>query len=426
MASFHHGARVRLHNLQSQPQHNGSGGVLLVRQNERWQVRLDDATELALRPVNLQLEEPPPLPVLFGFQPRVELPPRRPRQADGPLQMTMLRQVEPSETSMSGHVAHALLVHRHAQRVSLERLLLLPENALASSPLLNVPSCIVIEGVDAERVRPRQLLACALVCSAWAVAVRAWLVSPAARPFWRRVCVAMLPEGSVLHPELCTKEMLLEWVRLRPAVGTRQQWYRCGMGAAESEAKPAPMTELELAELLAQLFVLWWNIGLSDDSPCFVGWYRLYFVPWLDGPTHETEAAPGEWDDAESTPMSLLANVCDCIQDFRMCPNCPNLPDIVDAECSRTAAVCGAPCARLVDAVCSALRLTAVLGAMALASLCCWCRLRRPKRAARTSKDVTLLPCPTRSLTYEMSEPIPSRLAGRLCQRIWPLYTRGE
>ena len=279
--AFHRGARVRVQNVQSRPQHNGVGGVLLARQSERWQVRLDDDTELALRPVNLQLEEPPPLPHVFNFQTPVELPPRRPEQAaGGPLQMTMLRQVELSDTFMNGHVAHALLLHRHVQRVSLERLLLLAENALASNPLLNVPSCTVIErGVDAERVLPRQLLSCALVCRAWAVAVRAWLASPAARPFWRRVCVAMLPDGVVLHPELCTKEMLLEWVRLRPAVGTRQQWYRCNLGIAESEEESEAMTELELAVLLAQLFVLWWNVGVDEDSPCFVGWTAGSTVP---------------------------------------------------------------------------------------------------------------------------------------------------
>ena len=36
-----------------------------------------------------------------------------------------------------------------------------------------------------------------------------------------------------------------------------------------------------------------------------------------------------------SPRSSLLANVCDCIQDFRWCPNCPNTPAAVDDECGR-------------------------------------------------------------------------------------------
>ena len=62
---------------------------------------------------------------------------------------------------------------------------------------------------------------------------------------------------------------------------------------------------------------------------------RLYFEPWLDGLTHATEAAPGVWDDAAHTPMSLLANVCDCIQDFRLCPMI-RVPDHVDQRLLRT------------------------------------------------------------------------------------------
>ena len=61
------GSRVRTHGLQSCPQHNGCGGVAIAvipqhngsAQNDRWQVRLDDGTELALHSTNLQLEDPP-------------------------------------------------------------------------------------------------------------------------------------------------------------------------------------------------------------------------------------------------------------------------------------------------------------------------------------------------------------------------------
>jgi hypothetical protein len=147
--------------------------------------------------------------------------------------------------------------------------------------------------------------------------------------------VATLPEGVVLHPELCTKELLLEWVRLRPAVGTRQQWYAHGLGLAFDSLTEDSMSELELAVLLAQLFVLWWNVGMSN-SPCFVGWMRLYFKPWLDGPTHATEDTPGEpWTNPDRTPKSLLANVCDCIQDFRLCPNV-TMPVLVEEQLLHT------------------------------------------------------------------------------------------
>ena len=332
--SYRFGARVRVHGLQSRPQHNDCGGTLLSRQGDRWQVRLDDATELALRPVNLQLEEPPPMPRIFAHQPQV---PERQQPEQGPLQMKMLRMVEPSETSLSVRAAHTLICHRHVQRVSLEKLLVLPEGAFTNDPLLNQPSCIILEYIDAERVRPRQLRALSLVCRAWAVGVRAWLVSSAAGPFWQRVCVAMLPDGVVLHPERCTRWHLLEWVRLRPVVGTRQQWYTCGMGLADDQETSAAMSELELAVLLSQLFTLWWNIGIDDDSPCHVGWMRLYFKPWLAGETHETEANPGEWDLQDGPmPMSLLANVCDCIQDFRNCPNVPNVPELIDLQLLKT------------------------------------------------------------------------------------------
>jgi len=341
-ASYRVGARVRVHGLQSRPQHNDIGGTLLSRQADRWQVRLDDATELALRPVNLALEEPPLMPRMFAHEPQV---PRQQQPEQEPLQMKMLRTVEPDETSLSVRTAHTLICHRHAQRVSLEKLLVLPEGALANeqhgkarwtewaansfsndwhvdvSNALNQAGTVemlLLEHIDPERILPCQLLRFSLVCRAWAVGVRAWLVSSAAGPFWRRVCAACLPENVVLHPELCSKGRLLEWVKVRPAVGTRQQWYTCGMGLAEDDETSEAMSELELAVLLAQLFTLWWNVATDEESPCWVGWMRLYFRPWLTGETHMTEANPGQWEFMGTTmPRSLLANVCDCIQDFR-------------------------------------------------------------------------------------------------------------
>lgn len=155
------GSRVRAHGLQSRPQHNGSGGVVLAQQNDRWQVRLDDATELALRPANLQLEDPPPLPPhMVTHAPRLDRQCGPLQTKDGvplPLQTKMLRQVEQEsyhESNDLGQVndsfseqvndsfrrmnkslpeAVALMHHRHAQRVSLEKLLLIPESAFATT-----------------------------------------------------------------------------------------------------------------------------------------------------------------------------------------------------------------------------------------------------------------------------------------------------
>ena len=185
-------------------------------------------------------------------------------------------------------------------------------------------------------MHPRQLLTWALVCRAWAAAVRSWLASTAAYPFWQRVCIGMLPREAVLHPELCTKDMLREWATLPMAVGTRQQWHMCGLGMARTEEESEATTELELGLSLAALFKLWWNVGSWDDSPCHVGWMRLYFVPYLNGRSHKTEERPGSWGGDDLPGMSLLANICDCIQDFRMCPNCGNLPELVDYEVTRT------------------------------------------------------------------------------------------
>jgi hypothetical protein len=97
------------------------------------------------------------------------------------------------------------------------------------------------------------------------------------------------------------------------------------------------MTELELGISIAWLFKLWWNIGgASHTSPRFVGWRRLYFEPFLTGRTHGAEFNPPVWElnGGRRIPHSLLANVCDCIQDFRGISS--NLPDEIDYECLRT------------------------------------------------------------------------------------------
>jgi hypothetical protein len=105
---------------------------------------------------------------------------------------------------------------------------------------------------------------------------------------------------------------------------------------ARNDEESAAMTELELGISLASLFKLWWNVGDDDNSPRFTGWMRLYFEPYLDGRTHETEAHPGTWDHhAGPMPMSLLANVCDCIQDFRLCPG-RNPPELISEEVRHT------------------------------------------------------------------------------------------
>ena len=52
----------------------------------------------------------------------------------------------------------------------------------------------------------------------------------------------------------------------------------------------------------------------------------------------EREAEPGEpWAlvDGPPVPRSLLANICDCIQDFRNCPMC-ELPECMSDELART------------------------------------------------------------------------------------------
>lgn len=241
---------------------------------------------------------------------------------------------------------HALTEHRREQRQSLERLLSLPEDTYAANPLLNDPSAIVIQYIRAEKIQLRDIAAYSRVSRSWHVAVRAWLVSAAARPFWHRMCAAMKlithPERGVLqfpvpilHPELCTKETLLDWVRFPMAVGTREQWDRASFGREEDADA---MTELELASSLAQLFALWWNV--EDNGPCPFGAFWLHFHPFLDGTTHESEAqpvmqgSPGDWN--ENVPMSMLASVCDRIQEFRYCPALYALPTSIEDAALKT------------------------------------------------------------------------------------------
>ena len=322
------GSRVELTGLASHASLNGRMATVLeyVPAASRWAIVTDppNAKGLRVKPENIKLIHDPAM-------------------ARNPISLTSLRQLEPAEHHGNLRVGTEIINKRIAQRKALVKVLRLATGHNAADALLNDPTCQILElsALNAMTVQPRQLYAWALVCCSWAAAVKAWLASTAAYPFWQRVCAGMLPPEAVLHPELCTKDMLREWAALPMAVGTKPQWFNCGLGMAQSEEESAAMTELELGVALAQLFKLWWNVGDdSETSPRFVGWMRLYFQPYLNGRTHETEERPGvhHLNQAHGgpMPMSLLANVCDCIQDFRMCPNCPNLPDIINDECSRT------------------------------------------------------------------------------------------
>ena len=86
---------------------------------------------------------------------------------------------------------HALAEHRRLQRQSLERLLSLPENTYAKDPLRSDLEDLIIQATRADEIDPGDLAAYSQISRSWRVAVRAWLVSAAARPFWHRVCVAM-------------------------------------------------------------------------------------------------------------------------------------------------------------------------------------------------------------------------------------------
>ena len=179
------------------------------------------------------------------------------------------------------------------------------------------------------------------VCKAWRAAVRLWLRTDAATAFWQRFLTTLLPAGVVRHPELASAAMVLEWAKLPMAVGSRDAWVRCGRGRAEGDEDAQARTELELALELAELFVVWCNTALEDDCPRWMGWYRLYFNPYLKGCKHETDGIAEEerevWElqGGVRIPHSLSANIVDCIGDFRCCPNCSEIPEVLDDLCCR-------------------------------------------------------------------------------------------
>jgi hypothetical protein len=170
-----------------------------------------------------------------------------------------------------------------------------------------------------------------LVSKGWTAAVRLWLRKEAAEGFWRRFLAALFPAGIVRHPELASAVMLVEWLQMTMAVGSREDWLLCGRGRAESEEQGEAMTELELARDLSQAFALWCNVG-EPHCPRPMGWMRLCIDPYLDGARHGTD---GLADEARRTfdlqggvriPHSLAANICDCITDFCGCPRM-SVPD---------------------------------------------------------------------------------------------------
>ena len=313
---FTRGSRVELINLVSRATLNGRVGTVVQDYNlasGRWAVETDPPHVMALnvRPANLRLVASMGDPIDVQY---------------------LLQQLEPGDDIGIGYM---LTNKRIAQRRALEGALRLANGHNAADPLLNDPSCqIVLGGVSALTIQPHELAKLALVCRAWAATVRAWLASPAALPFWQRVCAGVLPSDVVLHPELCTKDMLREWAALKMAVGTKQAWHRCGLGIAFNEEEASlTMTELELGIALANLFKLWWNVGHRDGSPRYTGWMRLYFKPYLTGRTHDTEAHPGTWDLwTGPMPRSLLANVCDCINDFLGHQASEGIPDVIECD----------------------------------------------------------------------------------------------
>jgi hypothetical protein len=328
--AYTRGSRVELTGLVSRASLNGILATVLehISTSGRWAVmpEVPNSKQLLVKPENIKLVHDP---------------------AMRPINLRkLLMQLDPAYALMptqayAPHIPTQVTNERIAQRKALIAVLSLAPGHNSTDPLLNDPTCQILElsALDAITVQPRQLYVWALVCRAWAAAVKAWLASTAAYAFWQRVCAGMLPPETVLHPELCTKDMLREWAALPMAVGTKQQWYRCGLGRARTDEESEAMTELELGISIAWLFKLWWNIGdASHTSPRFVGWMRLYFDPFLTGRTHGAEFNPPAWElnGGRRIPHSLLANVCDCIQDFRMCPNSPNLPDEIDYECLRT------------------------------------------------------------------------------------------
>ena len=209
--------------------------------------------------------------------------------------------------------ARALVDHRDHQRFLLRHLLTLPEDTYAKDPLLDEPDVFTIQFMPGHGIRSSDIAAFSLVSRSWHVAWRAWLVSAAARPFWQGVCASMKLNVPILHPELCTKEMLLEWVRLPMAVGKREQWVRCSFGMAQDGDSEA-ITEIELGAAIARFFALVWNV--QEGGPCPFAWWAD-FQPFLDGTTHETEADPGMHElTTGDVPKSLLSTLCNAIEDF--------------------------------------------------------------------------------------------------------------
>ena len=337
------GSRVSIHGLR-RASLNGQKGTIgdFNGESGRWAVCMDRSlTYVAVKPDHLELVPPPVQNQEHAINMR-DL-----------LTQDHLYNLHPLQATNTIPRRQAIVRKSIAKRDSLVAALNRRHVRNTDGPLLMDPDETVIKldqvlelscTASTLTVQPRDLRAWALVSKSCAGIIRNWLASPAALPFWQRVCAGVLPANLMLHPELCTKDMLKEWAALPMAVGTKRSWHACGMGDRQRELpgrQTYTMTELELAMALAQLFTLWWNIGDDEDSPRFVGWMRLYFEPYLTGRTHETQANPGTWNGYHVNGVnaqfehSLLADVCDCIQDFRWCPNMNKLPEELDQDMTR-------------------------------------------------------------------------------------------
>jgi len=238
--SFEIGHMVRIHSLPSHLELNGSLAVVVpptatdALAPGRTKVKLmGSAQVLAVRSTNLILVQ------------ESEVTVRCLRGATEDMTMGM------GATIVDRHrrsvAQQTLSRRRRAQRRSLEHLL--AYSAPQTNPLLIGEGHLVIEcGLNSDHLHPRDLLPLMRVCRAWAAAVRAWLHSAAALPFWQRVCAGMLPGGAVLHPELATPEMLLQWVRAPMVHGTREEWqlHDEGHRSREYEEDDPPTTEFEV------------------------------------------------------------------------------------------------------------------------------------------------------------------------------------
>jgi hypothetical protein len=207
--AYARGSRVEIVDLVSRASLNGCVATVLelVSESGRWAIKTDPprAATLSVRPENIKLV------ASMGGVIDVQY---------------LLRQLEPKDHHYITRISHEVTNRRIAQRKALNAALRLANGHNAADPLLNDPTCQILElsGLNALAVQPHQLSRWALVSRAWAAAVRAWIASPAALPFWQRVCAGLLPSETVLHPELCTKDMLREWAALPMAVGTKQAW----------------------------------------------------------------------------------------------------------------------------------------------------------------------------------------------------------